>query len=456
MQSSVESIKKPGLSILETSELEKIHKASLKILLETGVNIHSKEIRSLLKKAGARVKDNLRVFIPNDLIKKALSTAPPKINIYNRERKIAMVLEGMNSYFGTGSDLEYTIDHKNHKRRRSTLRDVELAARLCEKLPNIDFVMSYSLPSDVSEQVCEIEQFKAMLQSTNKPIIMTLYSGINNFKKIHNLACISCEGTENFIKSPNYIMYGQFVSPLQHDHGAVERLIFCAENLIPLIYVPTIIMGASGPVTLAGAIALANAECLAGLVMHQLSSPGAPFIYGGCISPLDMKTTVYTYGSPEWRLADIILSQLSNYYNLPIFGTAGATDSKVIDAQAGAEWALSLLTNALAGTNLIHDIGYIESGLTGSLESLVICDEIIGMVKKNISGIEINEETLALDMIKNVGPGGNFMGEDHTIKNFKKSIWYPSIFSRNRYENWQNEGLKDILQKASDCLKGLL
>jgi len=156
-------------------------------------------------------------------------------------------------------------------------------------------------------------------------------------------------------------------------------------------------MGASGPVSLAGSLALANAECLAGLVMHQLRSPGAPFIYGACVSPLDMKTTVFSYGAPEWRIADSALSQLSLFYNLPIFGTAGASDTQAVDVQAGAEWGYSLLTSALSGTNLIHDVGYQESGLSGSLESLVICDEIVGMIKRVIDGFEISEETLAME-----------------------------------------------------------
>jgi trimethylamine---corrinoid protein Co-methyltransferase len=446
----------PKFSLMGKSEIEVIHNSSLRILSETGVNIYSREIRSLMKNAGASIKDDLRVLIPEGLVKNALSSAPSAIKIFDRNGESSMVLEGRNSYFGTGSDLEYTIDHRTGERRRSRLEDVERSASLCDKLSNIDFVMSFSLPEDTTEETCELEQFETMLNSTIKPIIMTIYSGVENFEKVHNLACESCGGADNFKKYPNYIMYGQFVSPLQHDQEAVNRLIFCAENRIPLIYVPTIMMGASGPVTLAGAISLANAECLAGLVMHQLKSPGAPFIYGGCISPLDMRTTVFSYGSPEWRIADLALSELSCHYNLPVFGTAGATDSKVIDAQAGAEWAASLLVSSLAGTNLIHDVGYLESGMTGSLESIIICDEIIGSIKKITKGFKINPETLAIDIIDKVGPAGSFMGEEHTLNNFRDKIWYPSIFSRNRYENWRTEGFRDIQDLAKLKVKELL
>lgn len=450
------SLLRPVLCPIPEAQLDVLHDAALKILAETGVNIHSAEVRALLKKAGAKVSDNLRVFIPAQLVDYALSTAPSQIDVYDRGGKMAMTLEGTANYFGTGSDLKYTIDIETGQRRESTLKDVELSARVFDKLPNLDFFMSHALPADVPASRCEIEQMRVMLANTSKPIAMTLFSGRETFEKMHEMACQSCGGEDRFRETPNYIMYGQFVSPLQHDAGAVERLMLCADHAVPVIYVPTIILGTSGPVSLAGALALANAECLAGLVMHQLRAPGAPFIYGGNVSPLDMKTMVYAYGSPEWRLAEFVLSQLSLRYNLPVFGTAGMTDTKVFDSQAGAEWAFSLLTSALSGSNLIHDVGYMDAGLTGSLESLVICDEIIGMTKRFMSGFEINEQTLALDMIKRIGPAGHFMEEDHTLERFATDVWYPTIFERGRFEQWHAAGAKDVRERARDKVRELL
>ncbi|MFA5865051.1 MAG: trimethylamine methyltransferase family protein [Phycisphaerae bacterium] len=444
-----------SMASIPTTQLDEIHEASLAILRETGINVHCPELRALLREAGARVQDDLRTFIPPSLVDRALASAPSRIDIYNRKGEPAMMLEGTRIYFGTGSDLEYTIDPSTGRRRESTLKDVEQSARLCEKLANIDFVMSYGLPRGLPAGRCEIEQFRAMLNNTSKPIIMTEYSGRKTFEEMHRLACDRSGGETDFRRQPNYIMYGQFVSPLQHDAGALERLVFCADHGIPLIYVPTIMMGASGPVTLAGALALANAECLAGLVMHQLRVPGAPFIYGGCVTPLDMRTTVFSYGAPEWRMADMVLSQLSQRYRLAIFGTAGTTDAKVIDAQAGAEWAYSLLACTLAGTNLIHDVGYMESGLTGSPEALLICDEIIGMVKRFISGFEINEDTLALDLIHRVGPAGHFMEEEHTLDHFRESTWHPCLFDRKRFDEWEQNG-KDLRQRCRERAAELL
>ena len=445
-----------ALASLPAEQLDMLHAASLKILADTGLNVHSAAMRSLLEGAGAHVQDALRVRIPAELVDHALSTAPQRIDVHDRNGNASMVLQGTRSYFGTGSDLKYTIDLETRQRRESALDDVARSARLCDKLANIDFVMSYGLPGDVEATHSEIEQLRVMLDNTSKPIIMTMYSGTDAYRQLHELARDRCGGGTAFRKAPNYIMYGQFVSPLQHDPGAIERMMFSAEHGIPLIYVPTINMGASGPVTLAGALALANAECLAGLVMHQAATPGAPFIYGGCVSPLDMKTTVYAYGSPEWRIADFVLSQLSQRYNLPVFGTAGASDTKCIDAQTGAEWAYSLLIDLLSGVNLIHDAGYLESGLTGSLESLVICDEIVGMTRRLARGFDINEQTLALETVSRVGPAGHFLAEDHTLESFKQDVWYPALFERDRIHNWQNAGSKDVLQRAADRAKELL
>lgn len=445
-----------SISAFTEKQIEKIHNTSLLILEQAGINVHSNKCRDLLKGAGATVQNELRVHIPSKLVESALQTASSGIDIYNRDGEKAMVLKGRNSYFGTGSDLKYNFSMDKFERIESCLENVALAARLCDRLPNIDFVMSYALPNDVPSSSIEIEQLRMMMDNTKKPIIMTQFSGLEMAEKIHKHACEYCGDEKLFKKKPNYIIYGQFVSPLQHDSDALNRLSFCADKGIPVIYVPTIMIGASGPITLAGSIALANAECLAGLVMHQLIAPGAPFIYGGCVSPLDMKTTVFAYGSPEWRIADVALSQLSLHYNLPVFGTAGATDSKVIDAQAGAEWAYSLICAALAGVNIIHDVGYMESGLTGSLEAISICDEIIGIVKKTTSGFEISEETLALDTIKRVGPAGHFMEEEETLNRFLSDVWYPSLFERDRFEPWESRGCKDVLQRARERVKELL
>jgi trimethylamine--corrinoid protein Co-methyltransferase len=225
-------------------------------------------------------------------------------------------------------------------------------------------------------------------------------------------------------------------------------LVFCAEKEIPLIYVPTIMSSASGPITLGGSLALATAESLAGLVMHQLLRPGAPFVFGACVSKMDMRTMLFPYGSPEWRLSDLVMAELSRYYGLPVFGTAGATDSKLVDAQAGIEVAGSLLVAALAGTNLIHDVGYLDSGLTGSLESIVSGADAIRWVRQFLDGMGVSEQTLALDVIDEIGPGGQFLGHAHTLQHLRKDMWLPLAINHETYDAWAANGAQDYATRA--------
>jgi trimethylamine--corrinoid protein Co-methyltransferase len=232
-------------------------------------------------------------------------------------------------------------------------------------------------------------------------------------------------------------------------------LIFCADHEVPLIYVPTIMSGASGPLTMYGTMALALAETLAGLVMHQLQYPGAPFITGACVSPLDMKTGLFPYGSPEWRLNDLIMAEMSRHYDIPVFGTGGATDSKLIDAQAGAEYTGSLLAAALAGTNLIHDVGYLNSGLTGSLESIVLGADQIRWVKRFVNGFAVSDETLAKDVLAEIGPAGEFLSHNHTFEHLS-SVWQSLSVDHKDYDTWHNDGAEDYATRARQYALDLL
>jgi trimethylamine--corrinoid protein Co-methyltransferase len=450
------SIWQPSLTLMNQARIEQLHDAATTILETTGLNVHHPEMRRKLADAGARLGQGPRVYLPAEMVEGALSTAKRDVVVYNRLGEPVMLLGPHQIYFGSGSDLVYTRDVETTERRPSVLEDAARAARLCDALDEIDFVMSFAVPSDVPNEDAEPQQYYAMVQNSTKPIIMTSFSGLEALERMHQMACLIAGGDAAFRQRPNYIVYGQFISPLQHDLQALERLVFCAEHEIPLIYVPTIMPGASGPVTLAGSLALAVAEFLAGLVMHQTVQPGGPFICGACMGRMDWHTLLFPYGSPEWRLNDLIMAEMSRHYGLPVFGTGGATDSKLVDAQAGAEYAGSLLVAVLAGTNLIHDAGYLDSGLTGSLESIILAAEQIRWVKQFVDGFEVAEETLALDVIKEVGPAGNFMGHDHTFDYFRRNMWTPYVSNHDSYEAWAAEGAKDYTARAREYAKQLV
>jgi len=451
-----DSIWKPNLKLMNQDRIEQLHNVAATILETTGLNVHHPEMRRRLADAGAKLGESPRVYLPPEMVEQALNTAKHDVVIYNRLDEPVMPLGPYQSYFGTGSDLINTRDIQTAERRESLLEDVGRSARLCDALDDIDFVMSFALPKDVPNEAVEPQQYYTLFRTTLKPPIMTSVSGLDTLERMHEMACIIAGGDEAFRQRPNYMMYGQFVSPLQHDRQAVERLIFCADHEVPLIYVPTIMPGASGPITLAGSLALATAETLAGLVMHQTQHPGAPFIFGACVSQFDMRTMLFLYGSPEWRFNDLVMAEMSRYYGLPVFGTGGATDSKLVDAQAGAEYASSLLVAALAGTSLIHDIGYLESGLTGSLESIVLAAEEIRWVKHFVAGFEVSEETLATDVVADVGPGKQFLDRAHTLKHLRENMWVPYALDHDRYDTWVAGGAKDYEMRARECARELL
>ena len=446
--------RQPLLEMLPPKEIDDIHYASLEILEDVGVDIFSEEARALLRNAGAYANGQ-NVKIPSFLVEEAIRSAPSKIVMHDRLGNRAMSLERNSAFFGNGSDLLYTIDLYDGQRRFSTIGDVGTSARLCDALENIDFVMSYAIPQGGRDGV-ELLQLRQMLENTIKPLVMTVYSDRRILEKMIEMCRAVAGGKEELENKPFLCVYGQFISPLTHHREALDRLLICAENMTPVIYVPTILAGASGPATMAGAVALGNAEVLAGLAIAQLKRRGSPFIFGGCVSSFDMSKMILPYGSPEWQMANGIMCQLARRYRLPVFATGGCTDAKAIDGQAAAEGAFSLLMSALTGGNLIHDVGYMQSGLTGSPAYLAFCDEMIGYVKRILRNFTVNDETIALRQVREAGPHGDFMTDEHTVRHYKNETWYPGLFDRNSYEAWAESGTLTAEDRAVRKAKKLL
>ena len=431
------------LNFLDVSQIDRIHEATIEILSGTGVVVKNREALTLLAEAGATVDGN-RVKIPENLVDRAIESAPENITVYDRKGKVAMSLGDGRNHFGTGSDLVSVMDPETGKHRETAKADVERIARLCDGLKNFNFCMSMGIASDASRLTSYVHQFDALVRNTVKPVVFTA-DGPEDMQDIFDLMKVVVDCDQEELKArPRYVLYNEPISPLHHTIEGMGKMMFCAEHGIPMIYIGSPMMGASAPVTMAGCIALANAEGLSGLVIHQLKSPGAPFIYGADASIIDMKTMIFSYGAPELQLMNIAFADLSRRYKLPLFCIAGAADSKVLDSQAGAEMSTSLLISALNGSNLIHDVGYLESGMCSSLESVVMGNELIGMIRRYLAGFEINEETLAVDVIDRVGPMNDYLNDDHTLDNFKRDVWFPNVFDRNPYGPWAANGGEPI------------
>jgi trimethylamine--corrinoid protein Co-methyltransferase len=446
LQSNYTQIGAPLFRKLSDDQVEQLHNASLEILERTGVRLFEPRAVELLKKKGVSVEDGNRVRIPPGLVEWALAVSPKRTTLCDRNGRRVMPLERYNTFFGIGSDCPNVIDLHTGERRPGKLQDIVEAITVCDALTNIDFLMSFCIAHDLPPAVYDRYQMRAMLMNSTKPILfVTLDFGgcVDAVKMAEAVA----GGEEALRRNPLCACYINVSSALRHNQEALQKLLFMAEKGLPTTYTPVVLRGASGPVTPAGAIALANAGELAGLVVAQLQREGAPIILtGGVNDMLDMRSTIDSYGDPNNR---VMLVELAHRYGLPIFGLTGCSDSKLPDEQAAAEAAFSILLETLAGAQLAHDVGYLDSGMTNSIEQIVICDELIAYTKRFMKGLEINAETLALDVIDQIGPDGDFLGSSHTRKHYKED-WYPTLFDRHNYEAWERAGAKSMRQRARE------
>jgi trimethylamine--corrinoid protein Co-methyltransferase len=436
---------------ISEEQARKIHWASLDILERLGIRLHHQGAIDLLQKGGADVDDGNLVRIPSGMVEKALSTVPKRVVLYDRHGKPAMPLEGSRCFYGPGSDCLNIIDHRTGGRRKPVLQDVTEGVILCDALPNIDFVMSMVLPVDADKSRADSYQMEVMLANTTKPIIAVTYE-LKGLIDAVEMAEAVVGGADALRRKPLLTCYINVVSGRNHNKEALEKLLYLSGRGLPALYAPSATGGLTCPVTPAGAVAQENAGVLAGLVLSQLAREGAPFIMTGIhLTPMDMRTMVSSYADPERGL----LQAMGRLYGLPAFGWGGATDSKLVDQQAAAEAALTILAETLVGGNIVHDLGYLESGLTFSFAQLVICHEIVSWIEAFLRGVEVSDETLALDVIEQVGPEGMYLATDHSRRHYREG-WYPDLFEREPLNEWVERGSKTLAERAGERVAAIL
>lgn len=437
---------------LDDDQIHLLHEASLEILARTGVRFYSEEALDLFRKGGAHVSDGNRVRIPAHLVDWALRTAPKSFTLYDRNGQRALSVGGYHSHFGVGSDCMHIYDLYSGQRRMAVLQDVVDGIRLVDALPNLSFAMSMFLPSDVPPERYERHQMSVMLQETTKPIVFVGIEAASTAYSIEMAAAVA-GGLEELQRSPFVINYVNTVSAFRHNTESVHRLLYAAERNLPSIYAPGRARGTLAPITVAGGIALGNAGFLAGVVLSQLKREGSPIMGrrpGGDV--LDMRSMVNLYACPD---AGPFAWDVAHYYGLPTFGEAGCSDAKVFDAQAAAEATLTIMDNMLNGVNLGHDVGYLEDALTGCLELVAFCDETIGWLRRYLSKLEITEETLALDLIHEVGPDGDFLQTGHTLKHVRDD-WAPTLIDRHNFTRWMARGGTTLQERANRKVRDIV
>jgi len=438
-------------SRLGPQECERIHLASLEILERIGIEVHNEKARQLLVKAGAKA-DGLRVFVPEYLVEKALAVTPRRITLYDRNGKVAIRAWGYRSYFGGGSDCLHVLDHRTGERRRAVLEDVREATVLMDALPEIDFVMSAFLPSDVDQRIYDRYQMEVMLNHTTKPIVFVT-PDLQGCKTAVEMCEVVAGGAESFQRRPFAICYINVTSGLVANAEALQKCMYLARKGLPLLYIPLNAGGVNSPVTTAGCMATMNAGTLLGIVLAQLVREGTPVgVPGWNGGPYNLQTMVGNY-----VLADEqgVATAMGKYYGLPVFGLGGSTDSKVLDQQCGAEVTISLFTALLSGANLVHDVGFMDAGMQGSLALTAIANDLLGFLRAATAGVVVNDETLALDVVEELGPTGNYLAHDHTLKHFREA-YYSKLADKRPYSQWVERGATTMEERAAKQVEEIL
>jgi len=363
-----------------------------------------------------------------------MQSAPQGLSIYTRHGELAMQLEGHNYYYGAHTDAPDVLDPFTSQRRPCQEEDVRRNAVLIDVLANISYTTSSGLVADRRPEIADRVSLAQCLKNSTKPVLampVTLRSLVD----CKELAALAVGGEDALRAHPLLIVYSEPVSPLVHPDESVKKLLYCAEQEIPLVYTPYAAMGATAPLSQAGIISQMCAESLSGLVIHQLKRPGAPFIFGGMPSVMDMKSTIFSYGAPEFQLGNSLMAEMAHYFKLPNFGTAGTSDSQVFDGQAVLEATSSCIMASLSGANLVHDVGLLGNATVVMPDMIVATDEIINMTRHLFPEMLINEEALAVDVIRDVGPGGEFVTHPHTLHHFSE-VWYPELLYRGGAKAW--------------------
>ena len=444
---------------ISEKDIIKIHETSLKVFAEVGVKVKLPEALELFENNGAKVdKDNRIVKISPDMVTEWIQRAPSAVLLCGRDESGDLDCEigGNKVYFGTGGTALNVQDPGSNDARRSKLEDIVNMARMVDVLDNIHFYMLNVYPNDLSEKDVDVNRFGAALNRTRKHVMGGVYTveGVRNVIKMAEFIA----GSPGKLRDRPFIsMVTCVISPLTLDEAYARLTMEAARHRIPVVVPSEPLCGATAPMTLAGNLVIQNVDSLAGVMLAQMTTPGTPTLYG-CISSItDLRDMKYLSGAVEMGLMNAASAQMAQFYDLPIYATAGMSDSKVNDAQAGYESAITNLMVALAGGNFIHDAaGFLEFCMTASYDKLVVDNEIIGMVMRAVDGIKVNDETLAFDLIKKAGPGGHFISARHTRRHMRSELYKPQHSDRENRDRWQKDGAEDSRQRATGKAQEIL
>lgn len=445
------------MQLLSQAKIKKIDAAGRELLHRVGIKILDPEICRRLHRAGARVDlDNLRVRMPDAWLEERLKQAPATFTLFSRDSANDLVLGKDRVHFGNGGRVFQLLVRGTGKMRPSVLQDIADTAALVDQLKHIRFFIIPCQAYDLPAENYHFNDFFQAFANTSKHVM----GGCDNLagvRQVHKLASIVAGGKEALGRRPFVSVITNPISPLTMDAETLKIIAYCTSNGIPVTCAPAPISGATAPATLGGTLAQLHAEALAGVALTQFFTPGAATLYGAVPSTMDLRTMNLAIGSVETSMLNTAAVALAHAYGLPIYASAGLTDAKVPDIQAGFEKGVSNLLVGLAGADFIHlAAGMLDSGNAIALEQYIIDDEILGMIHRILRGIDITEDTLAVDCIDRVGPGGNFVTEEHTLDHMMGQFFYPALSVRMAYDLWTGSGSPTPVTRAGEQVAAML
>jgi len=440
---------------LSEDDIAQIHDTSMRVFEDVGFQINSDKALTFFQDAGAAV-DGRIVRLPREAVMELVARAHSEGTLYGRYPEHHITLGGTRVYAGTGGTALNVIDTASGERRQATLYDLKRITKLVDGLENIHFFLLPTYPNDVPAANVDVNRFFAGLDNTAKHVMGGVYTP-QGIKQVIRMAEIIAGSADRLCQEPLISMIVCAISPLKIDRIYGDMIVTIAQAGIPIALPAEPLCGATSPVTLAGNLVIQNVDSLTEVCLTQLVNPGTPVIYGSVSSSADLRDLKYIAGAIEMGLLNAAGAQLAQFYRLPFYATAGMSDAKTIDAQCGYESALSSLLCALGGANFIHDAaGLLDFALSVSYEKYVVDNEIIGMVMRAVEGIKVDEDTLAFDLIKEVGPGGNFVSAKHTRKYMRTEHYQPTLSDRDHLEEWQAKGKRDTYARARNRVEEIL
>lgn len=448
-RSSISHVNGFGLKAFSEDELDSIHFATLELLEVTGIKVESEEAVSLFAEAGAKVdrdKGYPVVKIPSYVVEDCLRSAPRKAVYYGRLPEYDYVAEPNRTGYSTFGECIQVIDPHTRKLRKSRNEDLASFVRLCDYYDEINVMVRPLGSTEKPPEAQPLYNLFAMLQNTNKHILIGAHQG-RNVDRLIEMAALSVGGKDNFLKRPHFTLFVCPTTPLILGKECCEMAIRAARSGIGIAIIPMALAGATSAVTLAGTLVGHNAEVLSTIILAQLARKGTPCTYCSMSTIMDLKNVVGAVGTPEHGLLGAAAVKLAQYYKLPSLIGGGISDSKIPDAQAGYEYAMNSLLGSLAGGNVIYGAGALELGLTIDYAKLVMDVEVIRFIKRIVQGLVISDEEIAMEVIHEVGPAGEFISSEHTFKHMKEQS-HAKVFDRRNRTAWQDDGAKDATERA--------